>query len=85
MTDNPLLLSVQHAIEEAEQSRIMERALLESAPAEKIVLDDRRYTDRVRMRNIPVTALGVAAVQPGMQPLQALLAKERRKSAQRRG
>ena len=77
---NPLLLAVQRARDEADQRRILERALDEASVFDQA---PKTYTtpdgfDSVRMRNVPITAIGVAAVQAGTQPLQALLAKERR-------
>lgn len=80
MADNPLLFAVMRAQDERDQRRVLERALEESKTAEK-ALDTVPLTphgDPVRMRNVPITSLGVAAVQPGTQPLQALLDKEHR-------
>ena len=80
MADNPLLFAVMRAQDERDQRRVLERALEESKTSEK-TLDTVPLTphgDPRRMRNVPITSLGVAAVQPGTQPLQALLDKEHR-------
>ncbi len=85
MNDNPILLAVQRAREETEQRLILERALRDSIPEERISSDPKTAGgDKVRMRGVPITALGVAAVQPGTQPLLALLAKEARRARVRR-
>lgn len=76
---NPLLRCVQRAREDAEQRRILERALAESTPLERFAQSGRdRSGDRATMRHLPVVARGVGGTMPGTDPLGALLAKERR-------
>ena len=55
MNDSPLLLVVQHARKEAEQRRVMERALAEATPLEKAGIGAPSSPgDRARLRPTPV-------------------------------
>jgi hypothetical protein len=76
--ENPLLLAVQRAQREAEQRRIMERALAEASDADKFRQLDAPSPGgtRERLRNLPVITKGVSGTQPGSSPLGALMAKE---------
>jgi hypothetical protein len=81
MTDepDPLLRAVQAARDEAERQRILERALMEAAPSERLVHPGRdRSTNKAVMRNLPVLARGVSGTAPGTDPLGALLGAGRR-------
>jgi len=81
---NPLLFAVQRIREEAEQRRILARALAESAPLERLNQPGRdRSHDKATMRMLPIMAPGVGGTAPGTQPLGALLSKERRSSKRR--
>ena len=82
---NPLLLAVQRAQLEAEQRRIMERALAEASDADKFrQLGAPSPGDtRERLRNLPVITKGVSGTQPGSSPVGALMAKEAKR--ERRG
>jgi hypothetical protein len=81
---NPLLLRVQHAQLEAEQRRIMERALAEASPLEKVAQGPPTTPgDRIRLRGTPIQTKGVGGTMLGTDPLRALLAKERRQRGRR--
>jgi hypothetical protein len=82
---NPLLLAVQRAQLEAEQQRIMERAWKDADLADKfrVVGAPSPGDTRERLRNLPVITKGVSGTQLGTQPLQALLANERRRERRR--
>jgi hypothetical protein len=70
MNDNPILLHVQRVQMEAEQHRIMERALAEATPLEKAGIG--RCTspgDRARLRGTPVITTGIPGTGPGTDPL----------------
>jgi hypothetical protein len=41
--------------------------------------NDGIVVDRLELRGLPVIGYGIAGVQPGTDPVQALLAKERRR------
>ena len=60
MNDNPILLHVRRAREEAEQRRIVERALAEATPTEKITQRPATTSgDRLRLRGTPIKTNGV--------------------------
>jgi hypothetical protein len=81
---NPLLFAVQRCREEAEQRRILERALAESTPLERLEQSGRdRSGDKAVMRNVPIVTKGVSGTMPGTDPLGALLAKQRRRDRRR--
>jgi hypothetical protein len=76
MNDNPLLLFVQCARNEAEPRRIMERALAEATPLEKAGIGAPSSPGhRARLRHTPVVTKGVSGTMPGTDPLGALLAE----------
>ncbi len=82
MTDdpNPLLLKFQHAKLEAEQRRILERALREAEPMDKVTHGPPTTPgDRIRLRGTPIQTKGDGGTMLGADPLGALLAKERRR------
>ena len=77
---NPLLLAVQRAREEAEQRRILERALAEATPLEKVKHGPPASPgDRLRLRGTPIQTKDVGGTMLGTDPLGALMTKERRR------
>lgn len=77
---NPLSLAVIAAKEKAAHARMVENALREATPAERINHGPITSPgDRIRMRGVPITARGVGGTQPGTDPLAHLLRKQARR------
>jgi P27 family predicted phage terminase small subunit len=71
---NPLLFVVQRARDEAEQRRILERALAEASPMDKLTKGPATTPgDRMGLRGTPIITRGVSGTMPGTDPLGALL------------
>ena len=64
-----------------EQEELVRRALAESEATTPMRLTGPPTTagDRMRMRGVPIQAIGVGGTLPGTQPLDEVLRKERRR------
>jgi hypothetical protein len=83
MDANPRLIRAIERIRlEAEQHRIMERALAEASPLERATFRDVPSASRPedQMRAVPIMAKGVGGTARGTDPLGALLRKEGRRT-----
>lgn len=80
MDENPRMLRVVESIRlEADQRRIMDRALSEATPLEKAGFGaPTSRGDRSRLRGTPIMTKGVPGTMPGTDPLGAVLAREHR-------
>lgn len=79
MTDRPLLRWVQRQAEAADQAAQVRRALADATPDQ--IAKHGPVTspgDRIRMRGVPISAIGVGGTQLGTNPLHAVLRAERR-------
>lgn len=82
---NPLALAVIAAQEKAAQARMVENALRESTPAERAHHGPITSPgDRIRMRGVPITAVGVGGTQLGTNPLTEVLRRQDMRDRQRR-
>jgi hypothetical protein len=82
---NPLLRVVQRAKLEAEQRRVMERALAESEPMDRVKAAPASLGDRPRFRGTPIMTEGVGGMMPGTDSLRPLSAQAPRTARRRPG
>lgn len=78
VTDRPLLLWVQHQAQAADQAQQVRRALAEATPTE--IAKHGPVTspgDRLRMRGVPIQAVGVGGTMVGTDPLREALRRRR--------
>lgn len=80
MDVNPLSLAVIHARERAEQARMVEHALREATPTEKMTGGPITSPgDRLRMRGVPIQAVGVGGTMLRTDPLGETLRRAGRR------
>lgn len=73
----PILLNVQHATEAARQAAMVRAALRDAAPTDRIHGGPITSPgDRLRMRGVPIQAVGVGGTMVGTDPLRELLRRQ---------